>query len=1588
MYLKRIYVKNWRGITELGVTFKDGLNIVCGPNESGKSSLREALRCAFVAPSRSRGKSVASSARPWNSKLFPEVVVDFFHQGVEWRLHKVFFADGSTLIRDGKMIATEDEVQKVLDESLSDFSALWSIQGDNKLAQVPASMHPVLAASEAVSPGLAWLETQISSLVDKFWTTSRLDPKTNVQDARMRTQQSKDEVNRIQRQLDGLNQVSSAIEELEEKQLAAEAAVKVLEQELQQTRGLAADWEAYKRNQAECQTLEHEQTVLVGWLTRWDRAREQHKSLLQQTSEFGKNQELAFSEMGPEPDRRLVEALSARLNYAQALLQQKRRGELDELRAPGADDLACLAALKHELALAVEALERLSKLESLAKEQQELEVRLQSDQSKVEQQSQSLNVLQAEFEAQEDSGMAERQALEMELARANEKLAQWTKLRSQFLDLSAEVSDYQVNLKGCQEQMGEEPVRLAIEEMQSRLAYAKFRYRELLSQELAGLNAPEPEQLSRLRQLTEREDLVAQGLDTLQKIQALQVEEERYRIELVQLETLATHQQDVLESEAQRTTEKEAKQRELGLLEDRRSRWAMQQNKFLELAAQSQQYQEQLAKHQNLVGPQPDRNQIEALQAQANYCQCRLRYLVGLELQALKSPDPAQLEQLEVLERQIETSPVSTTPSAPVSTLGALAVGVFLLVLLALLAAGRSQGESAGLASVAGLAAALIGYARLGNRSKPVADASEARRQRDQLLHSLGVDSLSAARQIQATILELKAQLGDEDIPTLEVLRQLGGNCLNLEELDLLSKESLRSRIKETASKIGEEESRWKQAQHNHGERREEYERLLQDNPEKRLLSEFEHLRSLSKEDTQVASQLPDSPELDGWAARLSDGCILKSLDERILKLRQEIDAISIADHTSQKENLISARRKLEVARTSYLQTQGKLQPLQELLDQQTKQAHVTEQGQLESAALTVKADLADLSRELNVDSLQDAEERAEKARELQTRLGLDGVEGIVVADSPAAERYRQLKGEELLVEIGSLEAQIVQADQDWKTRRERFVVLRNELETLQKCNPEPKQALQLQQIDEFLNEITEIYPELSATPRPDLADCISENEPGALLGAVIDRLNNQLEQALNAGSIELRTNLDDAEKCLDQARQEAQETLLSLQRATGVAEAKREEFNRLIRSGVKLPELETIDDHQHLNVYLQNAQRFNTQLQTQFADTLCELGVETLEEAQERQSKATAIRAQLEDALPPNELELLREAALDAESLESLSVLALNQEVQNLPERIQSADAEWQAARQTWTQRQQQYQKLLQQNPQQLLQASLENFRTLLKEQPLAEIQLPAELSMDWNDEMLLDKAATPVSDVIRDKTKELQSRLAGLAAPQLPEEEVATAVAQAELAVKKEQARRNELQAQVQQHLGSLTSQGEVYSLLGRAQEAHSKALQAQKELELEAESVKLLKSTLETAKAEIEADIVGPLRELMNSRLTQLTTGRYRGIKLEQNFQADVLLTSTRTEAPLQDVSFGTHEQVVFLSRVCLAELLSREERHLLVFDDNLVHTDAARIDLACQILNEVAEKAQIIMMTCHPERFSTHLPQALVHQMVMA
>mgnify|MGYP001434181896 CR=1 FL=1 len=191
--------------------------------------------------------------------------------------------------------------------------------------------------------------------------------------------------------------------------------------------------------------------------------------------------------------------------------------------------------------------------------------------------------------------------------------------------------------------------------------------------------------------------------------------------------------------------------------------------------------------------------------------------------------------------------------------------------------------------------------------------------------------------------------------------------------------------------------------------------------------------------------------------------------------------------------------------------------------------------------------------------------------------------------------------------------------------------------------------------------------------------------------------------------------------------------------------------------------------------------------------------------------------------------------------------------------------------------------------------------------------------------------------------------------------------------------------LGSEMGQDQGKLNTQADLFYQLAKAQEACAAAEEESRMVEAQAEARKLLRAKLDEAKKELENDLVGPLRKLIGERLVEITRGRYQELRLEQNFKAEIVLRSDRVEAPITELSFGTREQLAFLSRLCLAELLSQHERHSLMFDDNLVHTDDDRLAIAHQLLLEVAGKAQVILLTCHPERYGPILERAKVQHL---
>ena len=118
MRLQRLRIENFkrfRAPLELG-DFADGLNLFVAPNESGKSTVAEAIRAAFF--ERYKSSSV-SGLRPWSDgSATPSVEIDFEIGGKPARLSKAFLGrkrcqlsiDGKTL--DGA--EAEDHLAEVL----------------------------------------------------------------------------------------------------------------------------------------------------------------------------------------------------------------------------------------------------------------------------------------------------------------------------------------------------------------------------------------------------------------------------------------------------------------------------------------------------------------------------------------------------------------------------------------------------------------------------------------------------------------------------------------------------------------------------------------------------------------------------------------------------------------------------------------------------------------------------------------------------------------------------------------------------------------------------------------------------------------------------------------------------------------------------------------------------------------------------------------------------------------------------------------------------------------------------------------------------------------------------------------------------------------------------------------------------------------------------------------------------------------------------------------------------------------------------------------------------------------------------------
>lgn len=118
MRLRRLAVRHFRKLhgPVLLNPLGDGLTIISGDNEEGKSTLLAALKCALF-EHHTVGGAVREAMAPLGTGLVPEVEVDFLAGGQDWKLRKAFRRGGAELSVGAQRLtgdAAEDRLIELL----------------------------------------------------------------------------------------------------------------------------------------------------------------------------------------------------------------------------------------------------------------------------------------------------------------------------------------------------------------------------------------------------------------------------------------------------------------------------------------------------------------------------------------------------------------------------------------------------------------------------------------------------------------------------------------------------------------------------------------------------------------------------------------------------------------------------------------------------------------------------------------------------------------------------------------------------------------------------------------------------------------------------------------------------------------------------------------------------------------------------------------------------------------------------------------------------------------------------------------------------------------------------------------------------------------------------------------------------------------------------------------------------------------------------------------------------------------------------------------------------------------------------------
>lgn len=162
-------------------------------------------------------------------------------------------------------------------------------------------------------------------------------------------------------------------------------------------------------------------------------------------------------------------------------------------------------------------------------------------------------------------------------------------------------------------------------------------------------------------------------------------------------------------------------------------------------------------------------------------------------------------------------------------------------------------------------------------------------------------------------------------------------------------------------------------------------------------------------------------------------------------------------------------------------------------------------------------------------------------------------------------------------------------------------------------------------------------------------------------------------------------------------------------------------------------------------------------------------------------------------------------------------------------------------------------------------------------------------------------------------------------------------------------------------------------LYSQLATTDEKLEIARSESARIRTEGWALRLAAESIKRREQRAIQTVLGPLEERLSAVLAELTGEKMRRVFFDEHLAIRGVGRSDDELVPFDDLSRGTREQLLLALRAAIALEIAKEEPACLILDDVLVHTDAVRQQNVLDYLQTLAQRVQIVILTCHADRY---------------